>query len=129
VEIARKALVHLTPDASSLREGRRFVAETLREWQVDEARVEPVMLVANELMANAIVHAKSAPVLSLEEDGADLQLRVADTSTDAPTPRPLTSDTAGGRGLIMVEALADHWGFDAHSSGKVVWVTFTGAFG
>ena len=129
MEIAREALVHLTPDASSLREGRRFVAETLRDWQVDEARIEPVLLVANELMANAIVHAKSAPVLSLEEDGGDLLLRVADTSSAAPTPRIPTTNAAGGRGLIMVEALADRWGFDAHSSGKVVWVTFTGAFG
>jgi anti-sigma regulatory factor (Ser/Thr protein kinase) len=128
VEIAREALVHLTPDASSLREGRRFVAETLRDWQFDEARIEPVQLVANELMANAIVHAHSAPVLSLEEAGPDLTLRVADTSPNAPVRRADATKESGGRGLLMVEALADKWGFDANSSGKVVWVTFAGAF-
>jgi anti-sigma regulatory factor (Ser/Thr protein kinase) len=128
VEIAREALVHLTPDASSLREGRRFVAETLQDWKVDEALIEPVLLVANELVANAIVHAQSAPVLSLAEAGPDLMLRVADTSPREPVPRTATPTESGGRGLIMVQALADRWGFDAHSTGKVVWVTFEGAF-
>jgi anti-sigma regulatory factor (Ser/Thr protein kinase) len=100
VEIAREALVQLTPDASSLSAGRRFVARTLRDWQVDEAHIEPVTLVANELLANAIVHARSA-----------------------------VPDETGGRGLMLVEALADQWGCEPSSSGKVVWVTFAGAFG
>jgi two-component sensor histidine kinase len=117
------------PDASSLREGRRFVAETLQDWQVDEAFIEPVLIVANELVANAIVHARSAPLLSLAETGSDLMVRVADNSPREPVPRAATMNEAGGRGLLMVEALADQWGFDAHASGKVVWVTFKGAFG
>ena len=129
MEIEREALVHLTPDASSLREGRRFVAETLQGWDVDEALIEPVLLVANELVANAIVHARSAPVLSLAEAGSDLMVRVADDSPVEPVPRAATANESGGSGLILVEALADRWGFDAHSSGKVVWVTFEGAFG
>ena len=105
--------------------GRHFVADTLRDWSVDESRIEPVTLVANELLANAIVHAHSAPLLSLEADGADLLLRVADASTDLPVARPSTTDASGGRGLILVDALADRWGIDASDSGKVVWVTFT----
>jgi anti-sigma regulatory factor (Ser/Thr protein kinase) len=112
-----------------LREGRGFVAATLNDWQVDRELTEAVLLAANELVANAIVHARSAPVLSLERDGTDLLLRVEDTSPDPPVRRPATMDASGGRGLIMIEALADRWGFDAHSSGKVVWVRFTDAFG
>ena len=119
---------HLMPRACG--EGRRFVAETLRDWHVDEARIEPVLLVANELVANAIVHARSAPSLSLEEDGhrpdAARRRHLAERAGSAARP-PWTQ--SGGRGLIMVEALADRWGIDAHSSGKVVWVTFTDAFG
>jgi anti-sigma regulatory factor (Ser/Thr protein kinase) len=129
VEIAREALVQLTPDASSLSAGRRFVARTLRDWQVDEAHIEPVTLVANELLANAIVHAHSAPVLSLTEAGSDLMLRVADDSPSLPVARSAVPDETGGRGLMLVEALADQWGCEPSSSGKVVWVTFAGAFG
>ena len=122
--------MQLTPDPSSLSEGRRFVARTLRDWEVDEAHIEPVTLVANELLANAIVHAHSAPVLSLAEAGSDLMLKVADDSPSVPVVRAaVPDDDTGGRGLMLVEALADQWGCEPSDSGKVVWVTFAGAFG
>ena len=125
---AREALVHLGPNASSLGEGRRFVAQTLRGWNVDEETIEPVMLVANELVANAIVHAHSSPVLSLESSGSDLLLRVADDAGDLTVARRAEPADDGGRGLILVEALCDRWGVDASDSGKTVWVKFTDAF-
>ncbi len=124
---AREALVHLGPDVSSLGEGRRFVAQTLRDWNVDEETIEPVMLVANELVANAIVHAHSSPVLSLEGDGSDLLLRVADDAGDLAVKRRSAPSDDGGRGLVLVEALCDRWGVDASGSGKCVWVQFAGA--
>ena len=128
MESAREALVHLASDVASLGEGRRFVARTLRDWNVDESRIEPVLLVANELVANAIVHAQSAPVLSLAESGADLLLRVSDESRALPVPQAPTTDDDGGRGLILVEALSDRWGIDTDAGGKSVWVAFAGAF-
>ena len=128
MESEREALVHLPSDVASLGEGRRFVARTLRDWEIDETRIEPVLLVANELVANAIVHARSAPVLSLAESGADLLLRVADESRVLPVPQEPTTDEAGGRGLILVEALSDRWGIDTSDGGKSVWVAFDGAF-
>jgi two-component sensor histidine kinase len=113
---------------ASLGEGRRFVARTLRDWNVDESRIEPVLLVANELVANAIVHARSAPVLSLAESGGDLLLRVSDESRTLPVPQAPSTHDDGGRGLILVEALADRWGIDTDADGKSVWVAFAGAF-
>ncbi len=128
MESAREALVHLASDVASLGEGRRFVARTLRDWDVDESRIEPVLLVANELVANAIVHAQSAPVLSLEESGTDLLLRVSDGSRMLPVPQAPTTHESTGRGLLLVEALGDRWGIDTHAEGKSVWVAFDGAF-
>ena len=120
--------MHLEADVSSLGEARRFVSRTLREWHVDESRIEPAQLVATELVANAIVHACSAPVLSLVAVGSELVLRVADGSRDRPVAREATTDAAGGRGLLMVEALGDRWGVDEDGSGKAVWVAFADAF-
>jgi anti-sigma regulatory factor (Ser/Thr protein kinase) len=128
VAVIHEALVHLGPDVSSLAEGRRFVARTLREWNVDEETIEPVMLVANELIANAIVHAHSAPVLSLVGTGDDLLLRVADEAGTLGVTRRATPGDDGGRGMLLVEALSDCWGVDADGSGKTVWVTFAHAF-
>jgi anti-sigma regulatory factor (Ser/Thr protein kinase) len=127
VDHDREACVHLGPDVSSLGEGRRFVAKTLREWDVDEETIEPVMLVANELVANAIVHAHSAPVLSLEGTGTDLMLRVADEAPDLKVERRETPGEDGGRGLVLVEALCDGWGVDASESGKCIWASFADA--
>jgi anti-sigma regulatory factor (Ser/Thr protein kinase) len=126
--VIHEALVHLGPDVSSLGEGRRFVAKTLRDWNMDEETIEPVMLVANELIANAIVHAHSAPVLSLAEAGDDLLLRVADEAGTLAVARRATPGDDGGRGLVLVEALCDRWGVDANESGKTVWVSFAHAF-
>ena len=128
MELAREALVHLASDVASLGEGRRFVAQTLRDWDVDEARIEPVMLVANELVANAIVHAQSAPVLSLAETGSDLMLRVSDDSSAPPVAQTPGPEEFAGRGLMLVAALADRWGIEPRESGKSVWVAFDGAF-
>ena len=124
----REAAVQLSSDVSSLGAGRRFVARMLRSWGVEEARIEPVMLVANELVANAIVHARSAPSLRLEASGSALLLRVTDASPDLPVARKATLDGHGGRGLLLVETLADRWGIDASSSGKTVWATFADTF-
>ncbi len=122
-----EALVRLGPNVSSLGVGRRFVERTLREWNVDEETIEPVMLVANELIANAIVHAHSSPVLSLCGAGDDLLLRVADDAGGLAVTRRATPGDDGGRGLLLVEALGDGWGVDASESGKSVWVTFADA--
>jgi len=120
--------VQLEAEVSSLREARRFVTTTLEEWCVDESRIDQAQLVATELVANAIVHASSAPVLSLATDGSALVLRVADRSRERPVARAPTADAAGGRGLLMVESLADRWGVEENGAGKVVWVTFEKAF-
>lgn len=104
------------------------MSRTLREWHVDESRIEPAQLVATELVANAIVHACSDPVLSLVAVGSELVLRVADGSPELPVTREATTDAAGGRGLLMVEALGDRWGVDEDGSGKAVWVAFADAF-
>lgn len=120
--------MHLTPDPSSLRVGRQFVARTLRGWDVNESHLEPVTLVANELVANAIVHANSAPVLSLAANGSDLMVRVSDDSPNLPAFRSPMPEQTGGRGLMLVNALADRWGYDPRPSGKVVWAKFAGAF-
>jgi anti-sigma regulatory factor (Ser/Thr protein kinase) len=127
VKSAREALLQLAADVSSLGEGRRFVAQTLREWEVDEAQIAPITLVANELVANAIVHARSAPVLSLEASGSELMVRVADCSQGLPVAGTVTLDATAGRGLLLVETLGDRWGIDTNESGKVVWVAFDAA--
>jgi anti-sigma regulatory factor (Ser/Thr protein kinase) len=124
----RSASVCLTAGVESLGSGRRFIESTLRAWHLAEQRIEAVLLVANELMTNAIVHAHSAPAVSLAEDGPDLCVRVADASRAEPVVQGDLTPDAHGLGLMLVDALSDGWGCETNATGKTVWVRFTDAF-
>jgi anti-sigma regulatory factor (Ser/Thr protein kinase) len=79
-------------------------------------------LVVTELISNAILHAKTEIELVVALREPFLHISVADGSS-AP-PRLMSADSAevvGGRGLILVEALATKWGYLPTRDGKVVW--------
>ncbi|MFE2046454.1 ATP-binding protein [Streptomyces sp. NPDC059477] len=52
-----------------------------------------------------------------------LRVEVADANNDRPQVREATAEDEHGRGLALVEALADRWGYcpRAHGIGKAVW--------
>ncbi|MEW2255792.1 ATP-binding protein [Streptomyces sp. NPDC047869] len=52
---------------------------------------------------------------------ATVRLEVADTSSRAPVPRCAGGDATGGRGLALVDCLADRWGWHPEGSGKSIW--------
>ena len=112
-----------TPTASAA--ARTFVRETCRYWQLalpDATVTERAVLLANELVTNAVVHAGTDVRLRLELRGDRLHIAVRDDN-----PRLLRlvvpdSQAEGGRGLWLVEQLARAWGVNPHpEGGKVVW--------
>lgn len=110
-------------DASGLRQARRFVAEVLRRWGVPEACVYDAQLLTNELVTNALIHARSSSSVSVVRDSLDsVRVEVADHNPTVPTPRDRGPEAVTGRGLMIVERLARAWGVipDA-GGGKVVW--------
>jgi anti-sigma regulatory factor (Ser/Thr protein kinase) len=83
------------------------------------------VLVVSELVTNAVQHG-SGPVHVRIVDGASVRIEVTDARPverlEARDPDP---DDPRGRGLFLVEALADAWGVaDAPNGGKVVWAEF-----
>jgi anti-anti-sigma regulatory factor/anti-sigma regulatory factor (Ser/Thr protein kinase) len=100
---------------------RAAVVAACDEWGLGHvaARAE---LVVTELISNAIVHAKTEIELLVTLREPFLHISVADGSGAAP--RLMSADSAeaeGGRGLILVEALATKWGYLPTRDGKVVW--------
>lgn len=88
----------------------------------DDTR-ETVLLLANELVTNAVEHAGGEAVLdAVVRDGA-IRVEVTDSSPAIPqAPDALGGDLdERGRGLFLIAALASRWGADRRPQGKTVW--------
>jgi anti-sigma regulatory factor (Ser/Thr protein kinase) len=98
------------------------VGDTLAEWG-DTQLVEAAALLVSELVTNAVTHAGSEVhvVIGRGAAYAVLRVEVGDFSTAPPTLGGFDLEAMSGRGLALVEALADRWGVETHGSGKRVW--------
>ena len=78
-------------------------------------------LVLSELLTNALIHG-GPPTVLLELSSGRLHIAVADPGTGRVEAMPASGSRGGGRGLFLVNALADRWGVRAPSAGgKTVW--------
>lgn len=53
--------------------------------------------------------------------GTRLRVEVHDRASQRPQPRTPGEDASSGRGLLLVQALADDWGVQPRGEGKVTW--------
>ncbi|MEU6807782.1 ATP-binding protein [Streptomyces sp. NPDC046831] len=86
--------------------------------------VDAVLLTVSELVTNAHRHAHSSAQLVLTWDNRCLHISVHDNSKDIPTPRPPSTERVGGRGMFLVDALADSWEARPCPHGKTVTACF-----
>ncbi len=110
-------------EPGSLGLARRFMANVLAGTG-HEHRSEDVSLIVTELAANAITHAGSSFVVGASVLDDQVRVWVRDGSASPPARRPSSVSSERGRGLALVDALADRWGHDAVDGGKVVWAAF-----
>ena len=109
------------PVASSAGAARRFLRHELEELEVGEPPREATVLLTNELISNAVLHARTDMELRVRTWDDVLRVEVHDGNTRRPIPSLTPSDATSGRGLHLVESLADRWGVDGTPDGKVVW--------
>ena len=107
--------------AQSAAGARRFVAAALRRWDCPDDFVELVLLLTSELVTNAYRHARTETRVSVRLDGDCAHVEVSDVGTGQPHLRPIDTDRVDGRGLQIVDALADRWGYDSNAGGTSVW--------
>jgi anti-sigma regulatory factor (Ser/Thr protein kinase) len=100
---------------------RRFVRDVLREQSRE--LLDAVELMASELATNCIHHAQTCFELKIDDAQSQVRVEVRDSGQGRPVPRSPAPTDRTGRGLRIVEALADAWGVDRSSSGKTVWFT------
>ena len=116
----------LAAEPGSAAKARAFVLQHLVEHRLLDL-ADDVRLVASELAANAVVHARTAFTVTLERRVQSVLLTVRDGS---PTPprvgnnAPRVSDTSG-RGLVVVNMISESWGVTGWGGeAKSVWASF-----
>ncbi|MFF7403577.1 ATP-binding protein [Streptomyces sp. TR1341] len=108
-------------DLRSVPEARRELRELLRDWG-KPGRSEIAELLTSELVTNALVHTDDDAVLTAVVVPGGLRVEVRDFVPRRPQVRtPDPDDDTHGRGMVLVESLADAWGVRPHGVGKSVW--------
>jgi Histidine kinase-like ATPase domain len=130
-------------DTRSVSSAREFCQSTMRRWGVTD-RGDDVAVVVSELLTNALHHAvpharrpgAGAPDggtrgrwpvrLGLVQPGQFVLCAVADPSPRPPEPKEPDYLAESGRGLHVISALSDRWGYTVPAeTGKVVWALFS----
>ncbi|WP_329116252.1 ATP-binding protein [Streptomyces sp. NBC_01465] len=104
---------------------RSLVAKTLTVWGYGQDDIDKVVLVCGELSANAVEHGGRRGhrfEVRLTADGSHCLVEVSDANRTPPRLVEAREDDEGGRGLLLVTALAEETGHhDRNPIGKTVW--------
>ncbi|RKS08933.1 anti-sigma regulatory factor (Ser/Thr protein kinase) [Nocardiopsis sp. Huas11] len=139
-----RRLVTASPDHSGIIIGHHLgYVSVVRRWVVQSARATPTLahdmcVAASELTTNALLYTRSGlpgghATIELLHRPATVILRVTDEgacdrenpSFPCPSPWPRRADVEGGRGLSLVERLADYWEWDHTPAGVSVRAVFS----
>ena len=109
----------LPPETTSVGAARRFVEATLASSGRPEL-ADAATLLTSELVTNAVLHAGTEVGVVVRVEGGGLRVEVHDASPVLPVVKTHSALAATGRGLHLVEKLADAWGV-GEEDGKYVW--------
>jgi serine/threonine-protein kinase RsbW len=113
----------LPPQRSSARLARHWVIHVVAASGVTGPQNQVVELLTAEVVANAAVHGPPDGSIRVRAwtDARSVYVTVSDDSSTSPVVRHPEPADPSGRGLALVQALADDWGVDAGPAGKTVW--------
>ncbi len=120
---------HFAAASVSVGQARRFLLEQLPASLGD--RADSLVLMISELATNAVQHASTSfdVCVRVAADGSRVRVEVSDGAAGYPVPQEPVIDGPHGRGLHIVQTLADAWGIEMQSAraGKTVWFSCTAA--
>ncbi|GAA3350645.1 ATP-binding protein [Amorphoplanes nipponensis] len=112
----------LEPVVGAARRSRELVTEACARWDLPDL-AGPACIVVTEMVNNVVAHAHTPMTVLLALRGDRMSVAVRDHSTYVPrfTGGPVPVTSYGGRGLLLINSVAQLWGSLALDDGKVVW--------
>jgi anti-sigma regulatory factor (Ser/Thr protein kinase) len=115
------AEVRLVSRPESAADARRLARAVLRLWglpQLDDV----VELLVSELVGNAVRHTGARTFgLHMPRRRGWIRVELRDPSRALPCLMPVRELDESGRGLFLIDKLADRWGVDLLPQGKTTW--------
>lgn len=120
--MCRLSEVDLPNEAAAAMAARHWLAGVLDRWELAQLK-ETATLLVSELATNAVQHGASAPTVTAAVAEGILEVGVTDRDQAGSPHESLSGDplAVGGRGLAIVDALAESWGTTFFANGKQVW--------
>jgi anti-sigma regulatory factor (Ser/Thr protein kinase) len=112
--------MRLSADPASARAARAFVLRTLEDWHCAHLG-DTAKLLTSELVGNVVRHAHTDLLVAARLEQDALTVEVVDESPDTVARRDPALEDPTGRGLFLVDTLADRWGVHRRPTGKSVW--------
>ena len=120
VELTPPAAIELPPQAVSARRARRWVTGRISDLGL-EPLCDAVELLTAEVVTNALLHAGTEVRLRVRREGSGVEVEVRDGSTVPPHRQHFSRTATTGRGVGLLDDLADEWGWRPETDGKTVW--------
>jgi serine/threonine-protein kinase RsbW len=124
------ASMRLAFHGASVRAARDRIRGALRD-RCPDALLDDARLVVSELVANSLRYARPLDDhtirigWSIRADVLRLTVTDGGSTTSAPSPRRPGEMATGGRGLKIVQTIAERWGVDRKGSSTTVWAELT----
>ncbi|WP_406094953.1 SpoIIE family protein phosphatase [Streptomyces sp. NBC_01013] len=120
----RTALTIAQAEPERIAAARTLLRELLHDW-ADPEQVDSAVLLVSEMATNVLVHTDGDALMVAQASGDHgerrLRVEVSDGSDDLPHKRRPGEMASSGRGLVLMEMLADAWGVDPRGAGKSIW--------
>jgi len=118
--MSQQLRLRLRSSTDAPRQARRAIGDLLTRLGRTDLASDAVLL-ASELVTNAVQHAGGPIVVTATYLDSTLRVEVHDTRPEPPSLRPLTATGASGRGLQFVRLIANQWATTPEPDGKTIW--------
>jgi serine phosphatase RsbU (regulator of sigma subunit)/anti-sigma regulatory factor (Ser/Thr protein kinase) len=122
---ARRVVTTVAQDQPERIAGARAdLRQLMHDWAVAD-HVDSAVLLVSEMLANVLMHTDADATMTAEIGDSDgtrrLRVEVTDSDDALPHKRDPGEMASSGRGLLLIEQLAQAWGVDPRGDGKTIW--------